>query len=165
MPLPTTREALAAQVAFVYGYKEDYAGTLNYFETSQALGDTPTLYIPCVTNIGMPVYSFEITSLRFYMNPTAAETYTLYLFEKASADNTENLSDIVFQSAAALVDSTQYIYHDSGSGSWPGLTTVDFTLPQTVHLAEEGKLYYMLTWTGAPGNTPGFIKVHGRLML
>jgi len=165
MPLPTDREALAAQVSMVSGLKADLDGTGNYFETDQALGDTPTLYIALTTNTGLPVYGLEITHLSYQMTPTAAETYTIYLFEAANADNLRNLSDIVFQSAAAQASATQYIYHDSGSGSWPGLTTVDFTLPQTCNLADEGKLYYLLDWTGAPGNTPGFIKVRGRLML
>ena len=60
---------------------------------------------------------------------------------------------IVWTSGAGMVDSTRYVR-----------TNNEDELPKIVNLAEAGKLYYMMIWTGAPGNTPGYIKVKGRKM-
>lgn len=163
--LPTMLESVSYPATVVIADKVDYDGTSNYFETDQALGDTPTLYMNCLTNTGVPVKNFLMTSLRYYMNPTNAVTYTLHLFEDAQADNTRNLSDLIYQSAAAQVDSQIYEFREGGTGTWAGLTTVDVTLPQIVNLGQTGRLYYLLNWTGAPANTPGYIKIRGRLLI
>jgi len=163
--LPTLVEAASSVSTLVLGNKVDYDGTANYFETDQALTDTPTLYVDLTTNTGLPINGMEITRLSYYMNPANAVTYTLYLFEAANADDTQNKSDIIFQSAAAQAKGTAYEYHDSGMGSWPGLGTVDFTLPQIVHCATQGRIWYLIDWSAAPGNTPGWIKIRGRLLL
>jgi hypothetical protein len=125
----------------------DEDGTGNDFETDQAITDTPTLTITCSD----PTCSrFLMTEVMYYMNPTAAETYEMYLLEEANADDVISLSKIVFDSEDARVDSQVYIAAP-GQGKLPKI--VDLTVP--------GLLYYLMAWTGAPGNTPGFIKVRG----
>ena len=140
---------ISGATRLVYADLVDTDGTGNKFETDQPIGGTPTLYLtvyPALTK------RFKITSVRYYMNPTAAETYELYLFEQASADNVQNLADVVFDSGAAQADSTSYaVIEGDASGK----------LPIEVNLADSAKLYYQLDWSGAPGNTPGYIVVRG----
>ena len=128
----------------------DEDGTDNVFETDQVITDTPTLYI---TLDDPKCKRFLLEEVTWMMNPTAVETYQLVLFEEANADNVISLSKIVFDSGALLVDSQAYM-SAMGQGKLPRI--VDLTIP--------GRLYYMLLWTGAPGDTPGYVKVRGRKM-
>ena len=134
----------------VYGSLLDADGTGNIFETDQAITDTATLYLTLVPAVS----KFKLTTVRFYMNQTNAVTYELYLLENTAADNVTNLSYAVFDSDAAKADSTAYIYTGSNSAK----------LPTDVYLATAGRLYYMIDWSGAPGDTPGYIEVRGEAM-
>jgi len=161
------RTAVNRAVAAVIGDKLDADGTGNYFETDDdnPTTSTPTLTIDVTSNVlGAAVNRFELTSLRYYLNPTNAVTYTLYLFEKNSADDTTHLSELVFQSPAAQADSTLYWYRIGASGTPDTIATADNTLPVIVNLGTTGKLYYTINWSGAPANTPGFIKLRGNLL-
>lgn len=133
-------------------------------ETDQAMGDTPTLYISVTCNNGYPVKAFQLDEVLYMVNPTNAETYQMWLLEQASADDNQQLADIVFATPAALVDSTTYRKYGHSEQADFAAPTEAFFLPRIVNLAEPGKLYYMLDWTGAPGNTAGFIKIRGRLL-
>jgi len=151
----------------VIGELFDLAGTLNVFETDQALGDTPTLYLTITTPTGMPVKRFLLEEVCYYMNQTNAVTYQLLLLEAASADDVEQLQDLVFFSPAAQADSICYKYNNLGYCSDVASTTaetIQYKLPVVVELTTANKLYYMLDWSGAPGDTPGFIKIRGRLL-
>ena len=128
----------------------DADGAGNVFETDQVITDTPTLFI----TLDDPYCKrFMLEEVTWMMNPTAAETYQLVLFEEANADDVISLSKIVFDSGPLLVDSQAYL-SAKGQGK----------LPRIVDLAVPGRLYYMMLWTGAPGNTPGYVKVRGRKM-
>ena len=140
-----------------YGEVIDIDGSLEYFEGklgggaggSDALGDTPVGYVeltPTTTS------RFRLETVRYYCNPTNGVTYELYLFERASANDVQNLADIVFDSGAAQVDSTPYIAVDVNK------------LPIDVKLSDTGKLYYLVDWTGDPGTTPGFLEIGGTVM-
>ncbi|GAI89576.1 unnamed protein product, partial [marine sediment metagenome] len=122
----------------VHGEKLDSDGTSDYFETDQPLGTTPTLYIPLTpTN----VEKFVLESVRFYFNMSNSVTFQLYLLRGARADNVTSYSDIVF---------------DSGSGKSRDIIYIvarGDKLPIVVNLVEAGKLFYMLDFSGAPGNT------------
>lgn len=125
----------------------DDDGTGNVFETDQAITDTPTLTI----TLSDPYCSrFLLTEVTWYMNPTAGETYEMYLLEGAEAQDVDSLAAIVFDSGPAMVDSQVYLAMEP-SGKLPRL--VDLTVP--------GLINYLMAWTGAPGNTPGFIKGRG----
>lgn len=136
-----------------------------YFETDQALGTLPTLYISLTTGTNEPVKKFLLEDVQYYMNPTAAETYQLYLLEAATGDDVEQLTDMAFWSPAAQADSVTYRYASSGYQAAVGTAEVaQYKMPKIVQLATPGRLYYMLDWSGAPGVTPGFIRVRGRLL-
>jgi len=149
----------------VTGEYLDLAGTSNYFETDEALTDTPSLHMVLTTSTGERVKKFLLEDVQYMMNPTAAETYQLYLLEDATADDVQQTTDIAFWSPAAQADSVNYRYNSAGYQAATGTAeAVQYKLPRIVELAEPGKLYYMLDWTGAPGNTPGFIKIRGKLL-
>jgi len=141
-------EKIAKPSEMVEFYLVDVDGTGNVFETEGLITAIPDLTL---TTDDPRVIRFEITDIIFYMNPTAAETYEILLFEGAFAGDVKSLAQIVWRSGAAMVDSTPYIR-----------TNNEDELPKIVELATEGLLYYMMLWTGAPGNTPGYIKVRGR---
>lgn len=153
----TDREIAALDGELVHGEIIDPSGTLNHFETDQPLATTqPTLYILDVNTgkelIPADVTSFILESIRYYMNQTAAVTYELYLLEGNSADPVTRYSQVVFDSGAAQADDTIYIVSRGDK------------LPHIVNLETAGRLYYMLDWSAAPGNTPGFIVVRGRVL-
>ncbi len=127
---------------------EDTSGTP--FETNQVITDTPTLYI----DLSIKAERFLLEEVYWWVNPTAAETYQLLLFEKALADDTLSRAAIVFDSGPLMVDSQGYI---AGPASGK--------LPRICDLGVEGRLYYMTLWTGAPGNTPGILKVGGQALV
>lgn len=163
--IDTVKVATNRIASAVIAEKLDYAGTSNFFETDQAITDTATLYMNVTTNVpNIKPTRFKLTEVKFYMNPTNAVTYRLYLLEGPTADDVTQASDVVFDSGAAKADSTEYIYREGCTGSWAGLTTVDGTLPIIVDLHIAGRLYYMVDWSGAPGDTPGYIKCRGKLM-
>lgn len=142
----------------VHGEVIDTDGTLEYFEGklsgggggSDAIGDTP---VGCIQLYQTDILNFRLDSVRYYCNPTNAVTYELYLFEQASANNMQNLADVVFDSGDAQVDSESYI----------GVRGNKF--PIDIKLGDAGKLYYLIDWTGDPGTTPGYIKIRGRELI
>lgn len=137
----------------ISGTKIDIDGTDNYFETDQALGSgaAPSLYIDISPE--NPPHRFVMDTVRYYMHPENAVTYQLYLLESPRSDIIEQYSDVVFDSGAAQADDTIYMCVRGDK------------LPITVDLTRVGRLYYMLDWSGAPGNTKGFIQVRGRMMI
>ena len=150
----------------VVGQKLDTDGTGNYFETDDdnPTTSTPTLYIDVTCSTGEPVTRFQLDEVRYYMNQTNAVTYTLYLFEGATADNVTHLAELVFQSPAAQADVTLYWYRHGASGTPDTIATTDHSLPVIVDLVTPGRLYYTINWSGAPGDTPGFIYLRGRML-
>lgn len=151
----------------VIGELFDLAGTDNVFETDQALGDTPTLFLTITAPTGIPVKRFLLEEVCYYMDPTNGVTYQLLLLEAATADNVEQLQDLVFFSPAAQADAVCYKYNNLGYCADVASTTAEvlqYKLPVIVELTDANKLYYMLDWSGAPGDTKGFIKVRGRLL-
>ena len=124
----------------------DPAGTNNYFETDQAITDTPTLYLTASAPMGRII----IERIHVNLNPTNAVTPNLYLFADAQADNLTSESVMIFASTDyvpnGLVDGTEYDF-------------VELNIPAT--LATAGRIYYLLDWTGAPGDTLGYLKIFG----
>ena len=139
------------QAQLVYCKLLDAAGTGNYFETDEAMGATPTLYMSLVPS---DVERFVLDEISYRMEAANAVTFQLYLLEDASADDLTQLSDVIFDSGAAQARNTTYNISPTGAH-----TTL---VPRNVKLATAGKLYYMIDWSGAPGNTPGFIYIKGR---
>jgi len=147
----------------VRGELIDADGSANVFETDQALGDTPTLSITLSTSTGRPVKKFLLEDVQYYMNQANVVTYQLYLLEAATADDVEQLTDVAFWSPAAQADSVMYRYASSGYQAAVGTAEVaQYKLPKIVELETPNTLYYMIDWSGAPGNTSGFIRIRGR---
>ena len=152
--------------ATIIAEKLDYDGTANVFETDQAITDTATLTIDVSCNLSGKIIPsrFWVDEVRYYMDQTNAVTYTLYLLEGPTADDVTQHSDVFFESPAAQADVTEYVWRPGGLGTFPNLATADNTLPCIVDLHTSGKIYYILDWSGAPGDTPGYIKIKGRLL-
>ena len=134
----------------VIGEVVDTDGTGADFETEGVITATPDLYIPLEPS----VKAFKLTGIRYYLNMTNGETFEIVLFRKAVADDLETLAAIVWRSGAAKADSTQYFVRNN-----------EDDLPIDIELEDAGKLYYMILWTGAPGNTPGYLCIEGVEML
>lgn len=113
------------------------------FETDKSKTDTPTITLKTDPNW---VKRGIITRILYRLNPTAAETYTLMVFEAAKANNYESNSRLLYESAAARVDDTDYVEEDA----W-----IIFKLDTA------GIFYIATDWTGAPGVTPGYIRIEG----
>lgn len=161
----SVRTGVNRVVTAVTGEKLDLDGTGNYFETDQPLTTTPSLYLTVSTSTGQPVKKFLLEEVQYFMNQTGAVTYQLYLLEDSSADDVQQYTDLVFFSPAAQADSVFYSYRTSGVQAGIAVAeAVQYKLPRIVELATAGKLYYMIDWSGAPGDTPGFIKIKGRLL-
>ena len=146
----TDREIAALGNEVVCGIKLDADGTGNVFEDDEPLATTtPSLFINLTPATATAI---SVESIRYYMNPTAAVTYELYLLEGAQADAVTRYSQLVFDSEAAQADDTIYLVSRGDK------------LPHIINLETAGRLYYMLDWSAAPGNTPGFIVVRGRVL-
>lgn len=125
----------------------DDDGTGNDFETDQAITDAPTLTI----TLSDPYCSrFLLTEVEWWMNPTNVVTYEMYLLEGAEAQDVDSLAEVVFDSGLGMADSQGY-NSAWGQGKLPRI--VDLTIP--------GLIYYLMDWSGAPGNTPGLLRGRG----
>jgi len=156
-------------VAVVIGDKTEYAySDSNYFNTDQALGVTPTLYVALSTDLGgkVDIDQFELTGVRYYMDVNGgSHTYRLYLLEAASADNVQNASDVLFDSGAAQAEATAYEWGIGGKGAQGAVTTAEHQLPKIVKLSVGNRLYYQIDWSTAPSSSvQGYIKIRGRLL-
>ena len=87
--------SIASSKRMFYAEITEYAvGADNYFETEEAMGDIPTLFF-----VGAPAaLHIRIHTIKYQITPTAAETYQLYLLERASGDDQQQESDIIFDS-------------------------------------------------------------------
>lgn len=129
---------------FVF-YKLDEDGVLNVFETDQDKVTPPTLLVD--TFISDPTMTKGIIKrIHYRLNPTNAVTYTLRLWRATVANAYELNLNLLYESAAAQVDDTDY-------------DRAELEIPTS--LVVPGSLYYSIDWTGAPGNTTGFIDVSG----
>ena len=94
----------------------------------------------------------RVTNIHFRLVPTNAVTYQIYLYsDNLGAANSGQLEmnkffDSVAEIGAACAADTEY------------LREVD----RTVYLSNVlGDLFYVITWSGAPGATAGYIEVCG----
>lgn len=126
--------------------------TSDVFEDDQAHadGNVQTHYV----NISPPwAKAVRITKVHFMMNPTAAETYQLYLYERATAVALTQQMDLIYTSGAGMADSVEYIETGGASAKVPVDAFLHQNYPSTI--------YFLLDWTGAPGATTGFIELRG----
>lgn len=125
-------------------------GTAATFKTDQVfMTDQPTLYLPVLPGTTQKV---RINTLRFYLSPANAVTFQLYLLKHDTDPGTEPLQareDLIYDSGAAMAKDTQYFVIAGGM------------VPIELHLGDTSKLYYMIDWSAAPGDTTGFITATG----
>lgn len=143
---------IAASKRLFYAEIEEYtSGAPGYFETDQVWGTLPTLSF-----VGTPaVRHVMIHTVKYQITPTAGETYQLWLLEGASDNDEQSEAEIIFASAAGQVGGTIYQW---GAGGAPA------KLPVLARLTTAGEIYYMIDWTGAPGNSSGYIRVYGEVL-
>lgn len=125
--------------------KLDEDGALNYFETSQTKTDTPTLIVDTYQT-HPTMKTGLIHRIHYRLNPTNAVTFILRLWHFAmAADYTSNRC-LLYESPPLQADDTDY-------------DRAELIIP--FYLYVPGWLWYSIEWTGAPGNTTGFISVSG----
>lgn len=124
-------------------------------ETDATLGTTtPVLVIPITpqdeynNNV---ITRFRMNSVKYYLAPANAVTYELYLLESSVTGTNSAYKATVFDSGAGKAGST--LYFDIAANM----------LPVDVTLGEAGKLYFLLDWSAAPGDTTGFVQVRGEM--
>jgi len=144
--------SIASSKRMFYAEIEEYtSGAPGYFETDEAMGDIPTQSF-----VGAPaVLNIRIHTIKWQISPTAAETYQLYLLERASANDEQQESDIIFDSGAGMIGGKIYTQVPGGSPA---------KLPIDAKLDAGGEIFYMTDWSGAPGATSGYIKVYGEVL-
>jgi len=128
------------EIPFIAIVEEDTT-TLAQFEVDKSKTDTPTQTITADIASSKGI----IKHISYRLNPTNAVTYTLLIFEATIAGNYESNSRLLYESSDARVDDTDYqIYCE-----------IPFTLDGA------GTFYVSTDWTGAPGNTLGYIRISG----
>jgi len=152
IPCVTFREvAQATELGkkFVTGTALDKDGSGNIFKDDQPIATTtPTHYI----TLDPQCKKFMLNDVKYRFEAAAVETFQLYLLEDADATAILRRRDVIYNSGTGKTGSTDY--HD----------TPDGRVPVLVKLVTAGRLYYLLDWSGAPGNTPGYIVVRGEIV-
>lgn len=153
------RRAALMESNLVVGRLYDLAGDAVLFQTDTAIGGTPAQTI----TLSRDVKKFRLEEIRFYMNPTAAETYQLLLLEAAKAGDVESLAHLVWLTPAGMADSTRYqATKGAHIATGAGVQANDPLLPVVFVLERPGQVFFNQDWSGAPGATPGFIVLIGR---
>lgn len=111
-------------------------------ETDELMTATATRALACVPGW---VKRGKITRISYLLNVTGAVTYQLAIIEGSSADDMIQQSREIYRSAAGLADNTKY----------------DDYSERAFMLDTAGVFYYIIDYSGAPGNTTGFIVVEG----
>ncbi len=150
---PTAISIASGKRLFYAEIEEFTTGADNFFETDQdIIGGT----VPTLSFVGAPaVQHIMIHEIRHQITPTAAETYRLWLFEAASANDEQMESEIIYDSGAGIAGSAIVKQVSGGSPA---------KLPTMARLTTGGTIYYALDWSGAPGNSTGYIKVIGEVL-
>jgi len=141
---------VAAGGRMFYGEQVEYVvGADDYFEDDEPLNAVlPTHFFygaPLVTNI-------LIHTIKYQFTPTAAETYQLYLLEGATAEAEQQEAEVIFDSGALQAAGVPYVWVAGGAPA---------ELPVMARLTAAGLIWFKIDWTGAPGNTYGYIRVYG----
>jgi len=133
-----------------FGCEEYDDSTTDVFEDDQPFMDgNAATHFFVITLTGCS--RILLTKVIYYMNPTAAVTYTLYLLSDNVAAATTEARRLIYQSEAARADSV--VYMETGYGG--------NKLPVQATLMDLSVIWFKLDWTGAPGNTTGFIRCEG----
>ncbi len=132
-----------------HAYFLDEDGGSGTLEDSYAKTDTPVHFFPQIYRY--PLFFKKGIALRVHyrLNPTNAVTYTLRIYRYAYAANYESNLSLIYESAAARVDDTDY----------------DVEIEKPFILPVTGVMYYAIEWSAAPGVTLGFVEISGIVKL
>ena len=132
----------------VWGRLMDMAGTADTFETDHALADTPTQRIV----LSRDVRKFKLTEIHAYQTPTNAVTCGFQFYGDAQADNYASMISNFFSSANTVVaKDTHYLKPEN-----------DTLMGGTGILNIPGQVWFNQDWSGAPGDTKGFVVIVGK---
>ena len=123
----------------------DETGALTTFQTSKTKTDTPTQTVNGFQTHAL-LKSGKILRIHYRLNPTNAVTYTLRFWRWAVANDYESNLYLLWESPPLQADDLDY-------------DRAELNIP--FFLCENGKMYFSIEWTGAPGVTSGFISVEG----
>ena len=123
----------------------DEAGASAYLNTSQSKTDTPTKYF-----YGRKPDKFKSGTIRrihYRLNPDNAVTYTLRIWDEATANNYESNSYMLYESPSGQVDDTDY-------------DRAELSIP--IRIGVPGYVYYSIEYSAAQGScVAGFVVVSG----
>jgi len=144
--------SIASSKRLFYAEIEEYvSGAPGYFETDQAWGTLPTLSF-----VGDPaVLHIRIHTIKHQFTPDAAQTYKLWLLERASDVDEQSEADNINASEDAAAAGEIVCGVPGGSPA---------KLPVDAKLGTAGEIFYMIDWSAPPGNSSGYIKVYGEVL-
>ena len=130
------------ELSFVVLIFED--GTTNAkFTTIKTKTDTPT-----ISQLALEFTNFKlgrILEIGYRLNPAAAETYTLMIFEASEDDDYASNSRMLYESENLRADDIDY--------------RIQCDIP--FKLETKGLFWLNTDWTGVPGNTTGYLRISG----
>ena len=127
----------------------DEAGASAYFNTSQGKTDTPTKQF-ATFKYPSTLHQGLINRIHYRLNPDNAVTYTLRLWQTATAANYASNRDMLYESPSGQVDDTDY---DRAELNVPFI------------LEGPGIMYYSIEYSAAQGScVAGFIYVSGEVL-
>jgi len=130
---------------FLYAERLETAAAWAAVTTSYAKTDTPVQVLTAEDDCEK-LREGIIRRIHVRLNPTNAVTYTLRIWRRANAGDMVSNADMLWESPSGLVDDTDYDY-------------AELEIPFSLELM--GTLYFGVEWSGAAGNTNGFIDVSG----
>jgi len=131
---------------FRYHQRLETAAAWAEVTTSYAKTDTPVQVLTAGDKDCEKMREGIIKRIHVRLNPTNAVTYTLRIWRRAvSGDMFSNLY-MLYESPSGLVDDTDYDF-------------AELDIPFS--LAVIGTIYFGVEWSGAAGDTNGFIDVSG----
>lgn len=141
------RRSVASNRTPVFGRLMDQTGVADTFETDHAVTDTPTQRII----LSRDVNKFKLTEIQAYQTPTNAVTCGFQFYGDAQADDYASTVSCFFGSANTVVAKDTH-YHKTAN---------DTTMGGTGRLAIPGQVWFNQDWSGAPGDTKGFVTIIG----
>jgi hypothetical protein len=131
----------------VFGRLMDMTGIADFFETDHAIDATPTQRII----LSRDVKKFKLHEIKAFQTPTNAVTCGFNFYGDAQADNYASLQSCFFSSANTVVAKDTH-YHKPAN---------DVLMGGIGHLRLPGQVWFNQDWSGAPGDTKGFVTLIG----
>ena len=138
----------SGQRTFHHWMLQEASGAWADVTTSKTKTDQPTAYLN-TQQIPNTLRRGVIKRIRYRLNFANAVTYTLRLWGASKTGDYESAMHLLWESAAAQADDTEYTLDETDFGEIPFI------------LARAGRIYVSVEWSAACGNIQGFIRVDG----